>query len=114
MNIRIASASALLALSALATPAFAQSAGHDHHAASMAAAPARADEVAAEVRALDAARGRITLRHGALTHLGMPGMTMPFALAQGLALPAGLKPGDKVTARIEDRDGTLTVTAIRR
>lgn len=111
MNFRIALASALLALSAFALPAFAQTAGHDHHAAHMNAG----DELTpAEVRALDLKAGKITLRHGELKKLGMPGMTMVFALDRKLALPAGLKTGDKVQVRVEDLGGTLTVTTLKR
>lgn len=112
MTTRIVFTSLALALTALLTPAaFAQTAAHDPHASHMMAGE---ELTPAEIRALDTQAGKITLRHGDLKNLGMPGMTMVFALGKGLALPAGLKTGDKVRVRVEDLGGTLTVTTLKR
>jgi Cu(I)/Ag(I) efflux system protein CusF len=94
----------------LATPAIAQMPAHDH-AAHMAA---NSELVPAEVRALDLKAGKITLKHGDLKNLGMPGMTMVFAIQKGLALPKDLKVGDKVRVRAEEPAGVLTLTTIER
>lgn len=107
MTIRIALASVVLALISLATPALAASMDHSTHMASQELVPA-------EVRALDLKARRITLKHGELKNLGMPGMTMPFALDKKLTLPVDLKVGDKVQVRVEDFSGTLTVTILQR
>ena len=109
MILRIALASVALALSAFAMPAFAEGMNHEHsaHMASQELVPA-------EVRALDLKARKITLKHGDLKNLGMPGMTMAFALDKKLALPADLKVGDKVQVRVEDVGGTLTVTILQR
>lgn len=49
-----------------------------------------------EVRKIDAANQKITLRHGPLANLGMPPMTMVFQV-QDAAQLEGLKVGDKVS-----------------
>lgn len=108
MNTRIALASIALALASFTLPAAAQMAGHDH------GQMMGQELVPAEVRALDPKAGKITLKHGELKNLGMPGMTMVFAIKKGLALPTGLKVGDKVQVRVEDLGGTLTVTTLTR
>lgn len=76
-------------------------------------AAAQQQLTAGEVRKVDAALGRITLRHEAITHLQMPPMTMVFRAARP-ELIQGLKVGDKVQFRAENPGGTLTVTSVRR
>ncbi len=49
--------------------------GHEAHAGQQAAAPTL---VEAEVKKVDKEAGKITLRHGDITNLNMPGMTMAF------------------------------------
>lgn len=102
-------ASALLALSA-----YAQTGAHDHAQHSPAQHGMGKELVPAEIRALDLKNSKITLRHGELKNLGMPPMTMVFALDKKLALPADLKAGDKVQVRVEDLSGALTVTHLTR
>jgi Cu(I)/Ag(I) efflux system protein CusF len=74
-----------------------------------AAASAMSDGV---VRKIDAPNGKITLKHGPIANLDMPGMTMVFRV-QSPALLKSLKPGDAVKFRAESIDGALTVTAIQ-
>lgn len=64
-----------------------------------------------EVRKVDTARGKITLRHGPLANLDMPAMTMVFNAADPKLLH-GLKQGDKVRFTADKKDGTYIVTAI--
>ena len=109
MKHSIVLASSLLALSLHVLPANAQHSAHGHANHSMSK-----ELVPADVRALDLKAGKITLRHGELKNLGMPPMTMVFALDKKLALPADLKVGDKVQVRVEDLGGTLTVTSLTR
>ena len=115
LSCRIARLSAVLVLSfaTLLPAALAQHAHHGHQAAP-APANAKAAPVAAELRAVDAKARRLTLRHAALPHLGMPAMTMVFGVAPSVALPADLKPGDKLQVLIEERSGELIVTALQR
>jgi Cu(I)/Ag(I) efflux system protein CusF len=64
-----------------------------------------------EVRKVDLTRGRVTLKHGSIENLGMPGMTMTFKVADPKAL-VSLKEGDKVRFRAEKLNGTVEVTRI--
>jgi Cu(I)/Ag(I) efflux system protein CusF len=66
----------------------------------------------AEVRKVDQARGKITLKHGEIKNLDMPPMTMVFGV-KDKALLANVKAGDKVRfAADKDSTGNLVVTAI--
>ncbi len=62
---------------------------------------------------LDAASGKVGIRHEAITNLKMPPMTMVFRLADP-ALLEGLKVGDAVRFHAENPAGKLTVTAIQK
>lgn len=81
-----------------------------HHAAP--AAPA-AEFATGEVRKVDVATGKVTLKHGEIKNLDMPPMTMVFVAADPAVL-AKLKPGDKVRFRAADQGGKMTVTEIER
>lgn len=65
-----------------------------------------------EVRKVDVARGKITLRHGPLANLDMPAMTMVFRAADPELLD-GLQVGDKVRFTAERKNGSFVVTAIQ-
>ena len=64
-----------------------------------------------EVRKVDKEAGRLTLRHGRIENLDMPGMTMVFRVADPKMLD-GVKEGDSVRFSAERVNGALTVTAI--
>lgn len=64
-----------------------------------------------EVRKIDRELGKITLRHGPITNLGMPGMTMVFKVADPTLLTE-LKEGDRVRFFADRINGAMTVTAI--
>jgi Cu/Ag efflux protein CusF len=64
------------------------------------------------VRKIDAANGKLTLRHGPIANLEMPPMTMVFRV-QPPELMSGLKVGDTVKFHAESIDGAYTVTAIQ-
>jgi Cu/Ag efflux protein CusF len=66
----------------------------------------------AEVRRVDKAAGKVTLRHGDLKELDMPPMTMVFEVRDKALLDA-LKPGDKVKFRASDDNGKLTVIDLK-
>ena len=103
------------ALSAsLAGPALAQQKADDHaahQAASPAASTGAADLADGEVRKIDKDTGRLTLRHGEIRNLDMPGMTMVFQVREP-ALLDKLKVGDKVRFRAEKAGSGYAVTAI--
>ena len=79
-------------------------------AASAVAAAAMAD---GEVRKVDKEAGKLTLRHGRIESLDMPGMTMVFRVADPKLLD-GLKVGDKLRFSAERLQGAITITAIER
>lgn len=64
-----------------------------------------------EVRRIDKGQGRLTLRHGPIANLDMPGMTMVFRVADPRMLDT-LREGDKLRFSAERIDGSITVTAI--
>jgi Cu/Ag efflux protein CusF len=66
-----------------------------------------------EVRKVDRAAGTITLRHGRIENLDMPGMTMVFR-ATDPQLLNGLKEGDKVRFVASLASGAFTVSTIER
>lgn len=83
-------------------------------ASAVAAAPAGGSPTAAElvdgqVRKIDRENRKITLKHGPLTNLDMPGMTMVFQVADEAMLDK-VQPGDKVRFMAEKVDGRFTVT----
>ena len=89
--------------------------GHDHHAAAPAtkvaqAAPAEMSE--GEVRKIDTANKKITIKHGELKNLDMPAMTMVFQVTDP-AMLSKVKVGDKVRFVAANPGGKLTVTEIR-
>lgn len=79
----------------------------------MSVAPAAAaDMTDGEVRKVDRQAGKLTLQHGEIKNLGMPGMTMVFAV-KSKAMLDKLKPGDKIRFKAVDDAGKLTVTEIQ-
>ena len=67
----------------------------------------------AEVRRVDAANGRLQLRHGPIANLDMPPMTMVFRV-KSPALLEGLKEGDRILFAAEKIDGAYTVTRVEK
>lgn len=65
-----------------------------------------------EVKKIDKEQGKITLKHGAIKHMDMPGMTMVF-LAKDKAMLDTVKAGDKVRFMVVDQGGKMTVTEIQ-
>lgn len=111
---------ALVVLGTAALPAHAQEHSHEGHdqpmEAAEAPAPSSQDWIPAEVRRIDIPQQKLTLKHGDIRHLDMPGMTMPFKLAPGVASAAQLsaiKTGDRLEVRIESQQGQLTIVELR-
>jgi Cu(I)/Ag(I) efflux system protein CusF len=115
-------AAAVNAVAAFFMPAQAQTAsGHDHHGAPTASTVANVANVAnvaktemsdGEVRKIDKANRKITLKHGPLKNLDMPAMTMVFQAADASLLDK-VKVGDKVRFVATNPGGKLTVTEIQ-
>jgi Cu/Ag efflux protein CusF len=100
-----------LGLALIACSAWAQS--HDHPApAVVAEASQPAAMTEAEVRQIDKAAGKITLKHGEIRNLEMPAMTMAFAVKDPAMLEQ-VKVGDKVKFAAEKVGRAYTVTVIQ-
>ncbi len=106
---------ALLATALLTAPAMAQQQAADPsalHAAGPATATANsADLTDGEVRKIDKDAGKLTLKHGEIRNLDMPGMTMVFQVKEP-ALIDKVKVGDKVKFRAEKSGSSYVVTAV--
>ncbi|MCM5680729.1 copper-binding protein [Schlegelella sp. S2-27] len=76
-----------------------------------AAGPALAQNTDGEVRKIDKAAGKVTIKHGEIKNLDMPPMQMVFR-AQPPALLDKVQVGDKVRFHAEKVGGAYTVTAI--
>ncbi|MCL4747561.1 MAG: copper-binding protein [Burkholderiaceae bacterium] len=111
--------SALLAAALVASAA--APAEEKHHppgaanAAPPAASPVAQDGAAAlvegEVRRVDRAQAKLTLKHGEIRNLEMPPMTMVFKVKDPAILDK-LKVGDRVRFSADQVDGAFTVTRI--
>jgi Cu/Ag efflux protein CusF len=78
------------------------------------AAPAAADAMSSgEVKKVDQAAGKITIKHGPLKNLGMDGMTMIFRV-QDPAMLEQVKAGDRIAFVAEQPKGQLTVTRLQK
>ena len=64
-----------------------------------------------EVRKIDKDTSKITIKHGEIKHLEMPGMTMVFT-AKDKALLDKVQVGDKVSFMVVSEGGKMVVTAI--
>ncbi|OGB03397.1 MAG: copper-binding protein [Burkholderiales bacterium RIFCSPHIGHO2_12_FULL_69_20] len=72
---------------------------------------AQAQTTEAEVRKVDRAQGKVTLRHGEIKNLDMPPMTMVFRVADPKLLD-GLAEGAKVRFDAEKINGQYTVVRL--
>lgn len=66
-----------------------------------------------EVRKVDAAQHKVTLKHGEIKALDMPAMTMAYRVKDAAALNQ-LAPGDHVRFSVEKIDGAYTITSIQK
>jgi len=64
-----------------------------------------------EVRKIDKETGKLTLKHGEIKNLDMPGMTMVFVVRDKAMLDR-LKTGDRIKFRAINESGKFTVTEI--
>ncbi len=106
--------STLLIALALSSPAIAQQKPDEHaahHPAGAASAPAGSGMTDAEVRKVDKAVAKLTLKHGEIKNLNMPPMTMVFSVKDKAVLDR-FKAGDKVRFKAIDNNGKYTVTDI--
>ena len=80
--------------------------------AQTAMAPAASKDMAeAEVRKVDKDAKKVTLKHGPIKSLDMPGMTMVFQV-KDMTLLEKLKAGDKIRFSAEQQQGAYVVTGV--
>ena len=72
---------------------------------------ASTDMAEGEIRKVDMDNKKITIKHGDIKHLEMPGMTMVFA-AKDKALLDKAQVGDKIRFMVINEGGKMVVTAI--
>jgi Cu(I)/Ag(I) efflux system periplasmic protein CusF len=89
--------------------------GQHAHATATAAAPAvvAVPQTEGEIRKVDAAAQKLTVKHGRIENLGMSPMTMVFRVKDPAFLTL-VKAGDKVKMTVERIDGALTIVALQR
>ncbi len=107
----IALAISLLTAVGLPLSAAAQSTATDAQAAAQPASNP-ADMADGEVKKIDKDAGKITLKHGDIKNLDMPGMTMVFTV-KDKSLLNKVQPGDKVKFRAISDNGKLMVTDVQ-
>ena len=81
---------------------------------SLSTATAQGNAVQGEVRKIDEAAGKVTLKHGPIKNLGMEvGMTMVFRVTDPAMLKQ-VKVGDAVRFEAESGDSGFTITRIQK
>jgi Cu/Ag efflux protein CusF len=83
---------------------------HDH---ATAPADVAVSQTEGEIRKVDVAAQKLTVKHGRIENLGMSPMTMVFRVKDPAFLTQ-VKAGDKVTMSVERIDGALTIVALQR
>lgn len=73
---------------------------------------ASADMTEGEIRKVDMDTKKVTIKHGAIKNLDMPGMTMVFQVKDPAMLDK-VKTGDKVRFKAEKAGGAIVVTDIQ-
>lgn len=74
---------------------------------------AAASPTEGEIRKIDDAAGKLTLRHGPIENLGMDAMTMVFRVPEADML-SGLSLGDRVVFEADRVNGAITITRIEK
>lgn len=95
-------------------PAFASGEhGHNHDGAANTSTMPAMNAAMSDglVKKVDKAQSKITLKHGPLENMGMPGMTMVFRV-QDASMLDRVKPGDNVRFLADKVNGALTVTRL--
>jgi Cu(I)/Ag(I) efflux system protein CusF len=82
----------------------------DAPSVAQAAAAASAKLTAGEVRKVDTEHSKLTIRHEPIDNLDMPAMTMVFRVDAQLL--NGVKAGDKIQFRAEQREAGFTVVKL--
>lgn len=103
--------STITLLAALAAGSAVSQAAQDHATHPAAAGDQSAALTDGEVRKVDKETKKLTIRHGPITNLEMPAMTMVFQV-QDAAILDTVKAGDKIRFRAEKSGGAYLVTRV--
>jgi Cu(I)/Ag(I) efflux system periplasmic protein CusF len=106
----LSSASFTLA-NAAQTAATTEAAGANHSTASSQTGASAASMSEGEIRKIDKEAGKVTIKHGPLTNLDMPAMTMIFRVKDP-ALLDQVKVGDKISFVADKVGGQFTVMQV--
>ena len=68
--------------------------------------------VKTDVSKIDLETGKVTIKHGEIKHMDMPGMTMVFT-AKDKSLLTSIKPGEKIKFMVINEGGKMIVTDIQ-
>ena len=98
-----------LVISALSSPALAQTGDPSKAPAASAAATETID---GEIKKVDKSTKKLTIKHGEIKSLEMPGMTMVFQVKDPAMLDQ-VKTGDKVRFKTEKANGGFVVTELQ-
>ncbi len=81
---------------------------------SVVSAPAWAQQATAsgQVRRVDAAAGKVAIKHGAIADLGLPAMTLVYHAAPSLL--AGIAPGDDVTFTAKRENDQYVIVSMKK
>jgi len=80
--------------------------------AAVSASAAQSANSSGEVRRVDAAAGRVTIKHGAISGLDLPAMTLVYQADPSLL--SAIKPGDKVSFTATRDNDKYVVTDIKK
>jgi Cu(I)/Ag(I) efflux system protein CusF len=107
------SAAAAILAAVLAAPAVAADTMANMKGMPMASPAAKTGTASGVVTGIDSKAGTVTIKHGPITAVGWPAMTMTFK-ATPAALLSGVKAGDKVDFTVKVRGQDNEVTALHR
>ena len=95
-----------------ASSAWSQASPAHDHGHGQAKAEAAGPATDGEIRKVDKAAGKVTIKHGEIKALNMPPMTMVYPVTD-VAMLDKVKAGDKVQFTATNNGGKLTVTGIK-
>ena len=103
----------LLAVSILGAALAFQASAEDSHKHDAPAAAAGAALTDGEVRKVDKAAGKVTIKHGAMPKFDMPPMTMAYRVKDKSMLDK-VKPGDKIKFDVDGAGNEFTVLRLEK
>lgn len=110
MNVRAFALSAALAAAASLAPWAAVAANDATSTADE--RPPSGNFTLGEIKKVDVSQGKLTIKHGPIENLGMPGMTMVFRADASVL--AALQAGDQVKFKADKVDGAIRILELEK